>query len=187
MDISRERALHAVHSALLAAVLSSCGGDGSNENAFTCGEDYRLGCVGDGRAESKTTPGTLPNTSCGRDDYTYFRIDMGMGLPRDEISSCRLYVTDSSQSLIAEYVLPGGTYGSSGTAYGCSPGQTPAHLGWLSYSSCCATGETLTFELRAMSAADALLQVGSESGVCAPGSFEKTGEVEVAVYADTSW
>ena len=164
---------------ILAVAIGACSGSDRN-NAATCGAAYDLGCVGDGRPDSETTPGSLPRTSCEKDAYTYFKVHVAStSTPRDDIARCRLMIADASGEWIGDYILPGGTT-AGGRAYGCSLGQTPADVGFLSYSSCCAAKEVLTFNVVATSPNDEVVQEGSASGTCAPYPPEVAVEVPIA-------
>ena len=164
---------------ILAVAIASCSGSDRN-NAATCGAAYDLGCVGDGRPDSETTPGSLPKTSCEKDAYTYFKVHvMSVSSPRDDIARCQLVIADASGERVAEYILASGTT-TSGTAYGCSLGQTRADVGWFSYSSCCAAEEVLTFNVVATSSNDEVVQEGSASGTCAAYPPEVAVEVPIA-------
>jgi len=140
----------------------------NNKHANTCAPTYNLGCVGDGRPYSETTPGSLPNTWCEREDYSYFSVRMAVASPRENIARCRLTIVDDSGKPVAEYTLPGGTDPEFGKDYGCSLGHTPNVLGELSYSSCYPKKATLTFHLHALSSTDEIVQEGSADGTCAP-------------------
>jgi len=164
---------------VLAVAIGACS-ESDRNNAMTCGGAYDLGCVGDGRPDSETTPGSLPKTSCAKDAYTYFKVHLAsVSIPRDDIARCQLVIADASGERIAEYILPGGTT-TGGGAYGCSLGQTFADIGYLSYSSCCAAEEVLKFNVVATSSNDLIVQEGSSSGTCSPFPPEVLVEVQIA-------
>ena len=143
---------------------------GVGDDAPSCvAHSYLLGCVGDGRPDSPTTPASLPTTRCSKNAYTLFKVGISTSSPRSDIARCQLDIIDASGNLVEEYTLPGGTDQSSGTAYGCSSGQTPASLGYLSYSICCADKGPLTFNLVATTLDGTIVQEGtSGSWACSP-------------------
>jgi hypothetical protein len=148
---------------------SESGGGSGDDNAVSCIADtYKLGCVGDGRPDSPTTPASLPTARCAKDAYTLFNVYMSTSSPRSDIERCQLEILDASGNRVQAYTLPGGADPSSGSAYGCLSGQTPANLGRLSYSSCCADKGPLTFNLVATSSDNTPVQVGTGTGTCSP-------------------
>ena len=155
---------------LLLAIPSGCGS--STDKAASCSAVYALGCVGDGREVSATTPENYPTTGCSKDDYTYFDVHMSTsaysstGSPRSEIEACYLEIADSSGRVIERYSLP--SVDATGGAAGCSGGLTGADIGLLSYSSCCATDETLQFTLDALSSDGTVIETGTARGPCSP-------------------
>ena len=164
---------------VLLTIPSSCGSN--TEKASMCSSAYNLGCVGDGRQESTTTPGELSTTSCAKDAYTYFKLNMVVGNPtlRSQVDTCSLDIADSSGRLIGRYVLPSGTT-NEGQAYGCREGLTPLNIGVLSYSSCCAANDVLQFTLDAASSDGTVLVTGTASGPCTKHK-DTTGVTEVPV------
>jgi hypothetical protein len=150
---------------VLVLAIAACSGD---DNAIPCGPAYNLGCVGDGRPDSTTTPNSLPKRSCAKDDYTYFGVHMNVSSPRDSIAQCELMIVDEYGKQVAGYVLPSGTNPENGKAYGCSLGQTPGGIGDLSYSSCCTYPDALSFRLLALSPTGETVQEANENGTCYP-------------------
>jgi hypothetical protein len=150
---------------VLAVAIASCSAS-DQWIAPTCGPTYMLGCVGDGRPASETTPGSLPTKTCAKEALTLFKVWMTTSSPRDDIAQCRLRIDNSSGEAIAEYALPSGSE-PSGKVYGCSLGQTKTEIGYLSYSSCCTEKDTLRFHLEATSSTDEVVQEGSADGICA--------------------
>ena len=170
-------------SCLALTFAGGCGGGSGDDDAVPCvAGSYPLGCVGDGRPESPTTPASLPTARCARTAYTMFKVDMRTSGPSTNIDRCQLEILDASGNLVEEYALPGGTNPSSGNAYGCSPGQTPIALGTLSYSSCCAGKGPLTFKLVATSSDDTVVQEGTGSGDCSPFPPEVTVLIQARLY-----
>ena len=157
-------------------------GGSSSDNAPLCDSTYQLGCVGDGRPDSPTTPASLPTARCATGAYTLFRVDITTSSPRNDIERCQLEIFDASGSLVEEYTLPGGADPSSGNAFGCSSGQTPVRLGVLSYSNCCADRGPLTFKLVATSSEDAIVQEGTGSGGCSPYPPEVMVSIQAKLY-----
>jgi hypothetical protein len=167
-------------SGLMLALVPSCGG-GNDNNAKTCPDDgiYDLGCVGDGRAPSTSTPGESPTTSCAKDSYTYFRVQMQATAPTNAIATCTLAINDSSGNFVQQYTLPSGQNGS-GLSYGCAPDQTRTLIGILSYSSCCAADKSLTFTFMAYSAGGTPLPEADAGGACTKSLPQ---EVQIGLYA----
>jgi hypothetical protein len=166
---------------LAVVTVAACGGSDTSP-AATCGPLYQLGCIGDGRPQTPDSPRT---TSCGKDDYSYFKVHVTSASPRSEISRCELVVakvdgTDGTYQILADFQLLSGT-SASGTSYGCIPGETHADVGMLSYSRCGAAGETLQFAVQAFSADETLLQEGHGEGVCEPGGLDKVPEKSVEI------
>ena len=159
---------------LLLAVSSSCGSN--NDEAAGCSAMYALGCVGDGRPTSLTTPAKFPTNSCASSAYSYFKVDMALANSsvRSQISTCTLDITDSKGNLIEEYSLP--SVETAGGNQWCA-GLAHAVIGTLSYASCCAASDTLQFTLLVKDASDAVLATGTASGSCS----KITGSMEVAV------
>jgi hypothetical protein len=135
--------------------------------APSCGPEYKLGCVGDGRPKSETTPGSLPTRSCAKDALSLFRVHVTTSQPREDIAQCRIRIVDSSGDTVAEYTLASGTTGTGGKLFGCSLGQTPADVGIFSYSSCCDEKDELTFYLDANSSTGQVVQAAGATGPCA--------------------
>lgn len=151
---------------LIVVGMASCS-DSEVWIAPKCGPDYMLGCVGDGRPDSETTPDSVPTRTCAKSALTLFKVHVLTSLPRDEIAQCRMTMTSqSSWETVADYVLASGQE-PNGKAYGCLLGETKTEAGYLSYSSCCAEKETLAFHLEATSASGEVLQEGEASAVCA--------------------
>jgi hypothetical protein len=84
---------------------------------------------------------------------------------RSQIASCSVAITDPPGAPLLQYDLPAGQY-ANGTTYGCVLGQTSATLGKLSYSSCCAANQSLTFTLFAYASDGTILQAATASGPC---------------------
>jgi hypothetical protein len=148
---------------LLLALPSSCGSN--NDKAAGCSAMYALGCVGDGRPASSTTPAKSPTNSCASSAYTYFKLDLALtnSSVRSQISTCTLDITNSKGNLIEEYSLP--SVEAAGGNQGCA-GLAHAVIGTLSYASCCAASDTLQFTLLVKDANDAVLATGTASGPC---------------------
>jgi hypothetical protein len=148
---------------LVLAVPSSCGSN--DDKAVGCTAMYALGCVGDGRPTSSTTPAEFPTTSCASSAYTYFKLNMTLtnSNVRSQVSTCTLDITDSKGKLLEECALP--SVEAAGGLQGCA-GLTSDHIGMLSYTSCCAASETLQFTLLVKDANDAILATGSITGPC---------------------
>jgi hypothetical protein len=159
---------------LLLGTISTCGSSG--DNAKVCGPIYALGCVGDGRPASTTTPGEFSTTSCASSEYTYFKLSITLANPNviSQVSSCILNIADSQGDPIEAYTLP--SVEAAGGGQGCA-GLTSAMIGSLSYSSCCASSETLQFTILVKDSNDAVLATGNMSGPCS----KLSGSQEVAV------
>jgi len=139
----------------------------ATEEAAACVPLHYISCVGDGRDPSAAT--------CAYADYTYFKVEMSFSQSssssRSQVTACYLEIADSLGNSLAKYLLP------SGQDYGCAAGLTPADIGFLSYSSCCAVNESLQFTLLATSADNVVLETGTSTGSCS----EKGGSNEVEV------
>ena len=168
---------------LLLAIPSSCGGNNTDKAAGCVETSYPLGCLGDGRPASATTPGDYPSTSCARTAYTYFKLDVMIGDPntRSQISTCRLQISDSSGMVIEAYSLP--SVETTGGNYGCSPGLTHANVGQLSYTSCCSASETLQFTLLAKDSNETVVQAGTVSSPCT--KYGQVQEVPLRITTQT--
>jgi len=151
---------------LLLAVPSSCGSN--NDEAARCAAMYALGCVGDGRPPSSTTPAKFPTNSCASHAYTYFKLDVVLANSNvsSQVSTCTLDITSSKGNLIEEYSLP--SVEAAGGNQGCA-GLARAVVGTLSYSSSCVASDTLQFTLLVKDANDAVLATGTASGPCSKG------------------
>jgi hypothetical protein len=143
--------------------IASCSGSNGDDAPGCVSSAYPLGCVGDGRPASSSTPASLPTNRCAKDAYTLVRVDMQTASPRNDVDRCQLSIADASGNPVQEYELPRGGLASDGSTvtYGCSGGLTPANIGTLSYSVCCGNRGPLTFTLTALDANGSVVQKGT--------------------------
>ena len=167
---------------LLIALPSNCGSN--NDNAAGCSSQYALGCVGDGRQASSATPGRYSTTSCASSEYSYFKLNMTVPSPsiRPQVNTCTLNITDSKGNLIEAYTLPSVEAAAAGGTQGCL-GLASSLIGYLSYSSCCASSETMQFTLLLKDSNDAVLATASASGPCSKSRDPSTMEVSLDLSA----
>jgi hypothetical protein len=170
------------------AALSCSGGGGARGDggcaiaspAAGCaaGSPYASRCFGDGRDCSNAR-------SCEKSAYTYFAVSMSLSSPmqadRDPIDHCALRVSNSTGTSIVEYPLPPVLAVDRTVSSGCALGQTPRMIGWLSYTSCCATGDTRVFRLTAESSDGTLVASAEATAACRPVGSESPAVTEVRV------
>jgi hypothetical protein len=167
----------------------SCGGGGGARGDGGCAiaspaagcaaaSPYASRCFGDGRDCSNAR-------SCEKSAYAYFAVRMFVdnsiaAAEKDSIDHCSLSISDSTGTPVVKYPLPLVSDGTGTVLSGCAPGQTLRVIGWLSYTSCCAAGDSRLFRLTAESS-DGTLVAGAEATAACEPIGSRTAGFEVPV------